>query len=231
LRSPLTPIRGFVQLVARDLEREGGHAAQVGWLRSIEGYVDRMTRLVDDLLDVSRLRVGRLAIRKSPVDLVAICRQVVHASQPLASHHQLAVQTIEPSLIGDWDGDRLHQVVDNLVSNAIKYSPGGGKVTISVRQDAAHNAAVVQVEDEGPGIRLEDREQIFTAFHRTADATASRVPGLGLGLFICHELVAAHGGTIGVGEAWGGGCVFTIRLPMEAAPALVTAGTRSAAAA
>lgn len=214
LRSPLTPIRGFVQLVAKDLDREGGHESHVLRLRSIAGHVDRMTRLVDDLLDVSRLKAGSLDIRRGPTDLVAITRDVVQVRASAAAGHRLRLEATTPSIVGDWDDDRLHQVIDNLVNNAIKYSPPGGLVTVSLSVDSATGEAKLAVADEGPGIPAEDRERVFGAFYRTRSAASSHVSGLGLGLYICHELVVAHGGTIETGAAPSGGAVFTVRLPL-----------------
>ena len=212
LRSPLTPIRGFAQLVARDLEREGGHATQIGLLRSLSAQVDRLTRVVDDLLDVSSLRSGRLEIERSETDLVALSALVVQGRQPGAPAHRLVVETDLPRLLGRWDAVRLTQVLDNLVENAIKYSPEGGKVTVTLRREAG--GAVLTVDDEGPGIPAADRPKVFAAFYRTEDATARRAAGLGLGLYICRELAVAHGGEIALEEAPGGGARFTVRLPL-----------------
>jgi PAS domain S-box-containing protein len=213
LRSPLTPIRGFVQLVARDLSREGGHDPQVGRLNSIAVYVDRMTRLVDDLLDVSSLKSGSLEIRPSYTNLGELCNDVVRDRSSTVTSHQFIYERPPADVIGSWDGDRLYQVVDNLIGNAIKYTPPGCMITVAVDADARDGAATITVSDNGPGIAAEDRQRIFSAFYRSAGAEASQITGLGLGLYICHELVAAHGGCIEVGEAPGGGAAFTVRLP------------------
>jgi signal transduction histidine kinase len=213
LRSPLTPIRGFVQLVAKELDREGGHEHHVRRLQSLEGHVDRMTRLVDDLLDVSRLRAGSLDIRRAPTDLVAIARDVVQV-RAVSGNHSLRLEPTMPAIVGDWDADRLHQVIDNLVGNAIKYSPRGGSIHVSIGTKSGTGEATLTVADEGPGIPVEDRQRVFTAFYRTPSAATGQVSGLGLGLYICHELVAAHGGTIEVGASSSGGAAFTVRLPL-----------------
>jgi PAS domain S-box-containing protein len=213
LRSPLTPIRGFVQLVAKDLDRAGDHDTHVRWLTSVEAQIDRMTRLVDDLLDVSRLRSGGLEIRRAPVDLVALCRSIVDVRAASVTSHQFVLTSVVETAWGHWDADRLHQVVENLVGNAIKYSPDGGTVALTVGVDDTTGAAVVSVADEGPGIAPENRTHIFGAFFRAREAAESQISGLGLGLYICHELVIAHGGTISVGEAPGGGAAFIVRLP------------------
>lgn len=213
LRSPLTPIRGFVQLVAKELDREGGHETHVQRLLSLEGHVDRMTRLVDDLLDVSRLRAGSLDIRRAPTDLVAVARAVVLV-RAASGDHVLQLEPAVPAIVGDWDADRLQQVIDNLVGNAIKYSPRGGEIHVSLGIDSRTGDAILTVADEGPGIPPEDRRRVFAAFYRTRSAATSHVSGLGLGLYICHELVVAHGGTIEVGASPAGGAAFTVRLPL-----------------
>jgi signal transduction histidine kinase len=220
LRSPMTPIRGFVQLVTRDLIREGHHDQQVKWLQSISGHVDRMTRLVDDLLEVSRLKSGTLDIRLEPTNIAAVCEDVATSRQASAPAHTVLFSYNGGAIVGAWDHDRLHQIVDNLVGNAIKYSPAGGTVTIDLSADWTRKAIRLTVTDEGPGIPETDRDRIFSAFYRTHEATISQISGLGLGLYIVSELVAAHGGTIDVGEGLTGGAAFTVNLPlMQAATA------------
>ena len=213
LRSPLTPIRGFVQLVARDLTREGGHEPQVKRLESVASHVDRMTRLVDDLLDVSRLKAGLLELRRQSTDLREVCREVVNDRMAGGVSHKLVLTGGDAPVVGEWDADRIYQVIDNLVGNAIKYSPAKAKVTIAVGRDEADDSGWVEVLDQGPGIATEDRDRVFSAFFRTQNAAKSQIAGLGLGLYICHELIAAHGGTIDVGPAPSGGAAFRVRLP------------------
>jgi two-component system, NtrC family, sensor histidine kinase KinB len=213
LRSPLTPIRGFVQLVAKDLAREGGHDSQVARLNSIAGHVDRMTRLVDDLLDVSRLKAGSLEIRHRRTDMIELAEEVVRDRDAANATHQIVLVTEPHPVVGDWDSDRLYQVLDNLIGNAMKYSPPGATVTVTAGSDPVTGDALVSVSDEGPGISPEDRERIFSAFYRTRNATSSQIAGLGLGLYICQELVAAHGGRLEVRDAPVRGSEFTVRLP------------------
>jgi signal transduction histidine kinase len=217
LRSPLTPIRGFVQLVARDLARKGGNKEHIQRLNSAAGHVDRMTRLVDDLLDVSRLKAGSLDLRRSTVDLLTICREVIADRQAGEMHQELVFDEVSGGVTGYWDPDRLYQVIDNLVGNAAKYSPPDGQITISLANDPEHGEASVTVSDEGPGIAVEEREQVFSAFFRTRDVTRGQIAGLGLGLYICQELVTAHGGAISIKESASGGAAFTVALPITAA--------------
>jgi signal transduction histidine kinase len=128
----------------------------------------------------------------------------------------LVIDDSPASVAGFWDPDRLYQVIDNLVGNAIKYSPPDGRITISVGSDAEARTASVTVSDEGPGISVEEREQVFSAFFRTREAARGQVAGLGLGLYICQELVTAHGGAISIEESSSGGAAFTVTLPIAA---------------
>jgi len=214
LRSPLTPIRGFAQVVARDLTREGGHEQHVAWLNTLQTQVDRMTRLVDDLLDVSRLRAGRLRIRRTDCDLVAICRAVADSRQASSDDHEITFHTDRGELWAKLDGDRIHQVIDNLVSNALKYTERG-TVVLDLASDQHDRMIVIEITDQGKGIRPADREHLFTPFYRARSASESAVPGLGLGLYICRELIEAHDGTISVEDAPEGGAIFKIVIPWD----------------
>jgi PAS domain S-box-containing protein len=216
LRSPLTPIRGFAQLVARDLQRAGNHDEHVSWLLTLQQHVDRMTRLVDDLLDVSRLRAGRLKIRRTPTDIVPICQSVVDSWNAIATRHEIEMTAFRQALTVNVDGDRLHQVLDNLVGNAAKYANDG---TISVLIEpgtlAGNSTSVdISVVDSGPGIQANDRDAVFTPFYRTRVASLSAVPGLGLGLYISSELIQEHDGAITISETPSGGSRFTVSLPV-----------------
>ena len=214
LRSPLTPIRGFAQIIGRDLANQEGHEHHVAWLATMQAQADRMTRLVDDLLDVSRLRSGRLTIRPTAVDLVTLCRSVVDSRQAGTTDHTIVLDTELEALPASLDGDRIFQVVDNLVGNAIKYTEGG-TITVAVTEQPFIHRAIITVTDEGEGIPEAERDALFTPFFRARSAAESAVPGLGLGLYICRELIEAHGGTIALDSAESGGSRFTIALPIR----------------
>lgn len=213
LRSPLTPIRGFAQIMARELDKEGGHERHVAWLQTLQQHTDRLTRLVDDLLDVSRMRAGRLRVLREEVDLVDLCRALVESKRASQSTHEIVLDTDMGSLTAWMDGDRVHQIIDNLVSNAIKYTDGG-TITVGLAREPDGDIRI-SVSDEGYGIPQRERESLFTAFYRARSANESAVPGLGLGLYIVRELVLAHNGTISVDEAAGGGARFTVELPRD----------------
>ncbi|MDQ4044507.1 MAG: ATP-binding protein, partial [Chloroflexota bacterium] len=212
LRSPLTPIRGFAQVVARDLAAEGGHEQHIAYLETLQRHADRMTRLVDDLLDVSRARAGRLTIQRSPADVVAIARRVVDSANASTSAHVVRLETPWSGHESHVDEDRVHQVIDNLVGNAIKYTESG-TITVGVGPSEREGWDLeITVTDEGKGIPEAEREQLFSAFYRRREASEGAMPGLGLGLYICSELVRAHDGRITIEDAPSGGTRFVVLL-------------------
>ncbi|MBA3276126.1 MAG: GAF domain-containing protein [Chloroflexia bacterium] len=220
LRSPLTPIRGFAQVVARDLQREGNHEQHVAWLLTLQQHVDRMTRLVDDLLDVSRLRAGRLKIVRAPTDVVGICRSVVDSWNATSTRHEVKLVTDRETEEIQIDGDRIYQVLDNLVGNAVKYA-NDGPIVVAVGDASlagTPRAIGIDIIDEGPGIHANDRDAVFTPFFRARNASQSAVPGLGLGLYISNELIREHGGAITVSETATGGSCFAVTLPLPDRP-------------
>lgn len=169
----------------------------------------RMDRLVDDLMDVSRIESGRFSVQPRPTDLVQIARSVVEVQQAATEKHRIVLEAPD-RLEGMWDPDRLAQALTNLVSNAIKYSPGGGMVWVRVRADAA--AAEVSVTDQGMGIYSEALPYLFQPYARLDHR--KRVPGVGLGLYITKAIIEAHGGQIWASSPGPGrGSTFSFRLP------------------
>ena len=181
-------------------------------LRSLtvaDRQLDRLQLLVDQLLDVSRIRGGRLALDRSEVDLRSLVTDVIARFQPELDRMQVQLtQDLQP-VVGDWDRSRLDQVVSNLLSNAIKY--GEGKpvdIALSVNQQQA----CLMVGDRGIGIAAADTDRIFDRFERAASAHS--FSGLGLGLYIARQIVRAHGGDIRVESAAGEGSRFFVDLPL-----------------
>jgi signal transduction histidine kinase len=211
LKTPLTSL----VLEAHRIElrsRKGGASGSEGLaplLESFRKHARRLARLVDDMLDISRIHAGKLVLQRSRTDLGEVARGVVervwpHVSGPRAS------MTFEaaPSVVGQWDADRLEQALTNLLTNAARY--GEGKpVRVSVRREGSD--AVVEVADEGQGIAPEDQQRVFGKFERAVNR--NEVSGLGLGLFIVQNIVELHGGSVEVKSNVGQGSVFTIRLP------------------
>ena len=183
--------------------------------------VRSLTRLIDDMLDVSQTQHGKLSIRRGRCDLGAMLRRVVAEVQGQRSDVPIALEIACDDLMGEWDEFRLEQVVVNLLTNALRY--GAGKpVRVTLAQ--LPGAAAIRVSDQGVGIAPEDRARVFEQFVRVGDRL--RTPGLGLGLYITKQLVEAHGGTISVESTLGEGSTFTVALPTvnaEATPAGVAA--------
>jgi signal transduction histidine kinase len=216
LRNPLNTLFLQVQVRKRLLaaERPPEPAALLRMAERDERQVRSMIRLLDDMLDVTRLRTGRLAMEPAPMDLAELLRHLVEAmgEQAREAGTPFALQA-PATLTLTADEFRIEQVVTNLLTNALRY--GGGKpVHISLLTEGGE--AVVCVKDQGPGIAQADQERIFGQFER-AEAT-SAVPGLGLGLFISRQIAQAHGGSLGVHSTPGAGAEFRLRLPLDAAP-------------
>ncbi|HLM45936.1 MAG TPA: HAMP domain-containing sensor histidine kinase, partial [Myxococcaceae bacterium] len=184
-------------------------------LRSMARQTDRLTRLVDDLLDTSRIQAGRFELERARVDLVPLVREVLERFELRGQEGlRFFLESPELPVEGTWDGPRLEQVVTNLLSNAVRYSPQGGTVRVSFHLTPMD--VELQVKDEGIGIPPESLAQLFQPFSRASNATARHFGGLGLGLFICREIVQRHGGTIWAESpgAHRGSC-FHVRLPRE----------------
>ncbi|QOF81427.1 hybrid sensor histidine kinase/response regulator [Variovorax sp. 38R] len=183
--------------------------------------IRNMVRLIDDMLDVTRLRRDALSIQTKPVDLAELARAVVDNLRHQAEAAGCAISLEAPdTLRGVWDEFRIEQVLTNLLTNAMRY--GGGKpVEMTVRLDGDN--AVVSVRDQGIGISPEDHQRIFEQFERT-DVSRKHAAGLGLGLYITHKIVSLHAGRIGVESTPGQGARFFVELPLQTPPAAPDAG-------
>lgn len=220
LRTPLTTIRGLTQLALRRLERLGtaGSETVVAPLTRVDQAAEKMARMIDSLLDLSRLESGRpLDLDRQRMDLVSLVRELAEEHQRGAPAHQIRVEAARDRLEGVWDPVRLERVLANLLSNAVKYSPQGGSVALAaeVERDGSTGAAwaTVSVQDEGIGIPAADLPAIFERFHRGSNVPAD-VRGVGIGLAGARQIVEQHGGTLTVESEERRGSRFTMRLPM-----------------
>ncbi len=214
LRTPLTSLMGNGQLLQKRAERNGELSDRSRQsLRVINTQAARLNALIAGLLDVSRIQTGQLSIEKARVDLVAITRQIVEETETATDYHTIrGIYWVEPLLM-DGDYVRLTQVIQNLVQNAIKYSPGGGTVTVQIdRQD---ENAVIAVTDEGIGIAADALPRVFERFFRAPNAEPNQISGMGIGLFVVHEIVTLHGGTITVESTEGVGTTFRVIMPLH----------------
>ena len=213
LRTPLTTIRGFAELYRQ------GAASDVEMLMGrIESESSRMGLLVEDLLLLARLDAQR-PLERDRVDLLALATDAVHDARPIAPQRSIGMEVFDgpgtPEVLGD--EARLRQVLGNLVANALQHTPENAGVTVRVGTDADN--AVLEVCDEGPGMRPEDAQRIFERFYRTDSSRARTSGGSGLGLSIVASLVSAHGGSVDVTTAPGTGCCFRVTLPRITDPA------------
>jgi PAS domain S-box-containing protein len=217
LRNPLAPIRNALKI----LQLAGGDPAAAASARAVmERQVAQMVRLIDDLLDVSRITRNRVVLRRGPVPLGEVVDLAMEHSRPAleTGGHALTVSLPQEPLVLDADSARVVQVLTNLLHNAAKYTPPGGRVALAAERDGP--AAVVRVSDNGIGIAATDLARIFEPF-----AQAGRVPGrlpdgLGVGLTLVKSLVELHGGSVvAASDGPGKGSTFTVRLPLAAPPA------------
>jgi signal transduction histidine kinase/CHASE3 domain sensor protein len=213
LRTPLTSMMGFLEMI-REGEAGELNDEQRRFLAIVYRSSERLQRLVGDLLFVARLDANGLQLQFGEVRLAEIVRDTVESTSALARSREIDLRPDlrdVPPLSGD--RERLSQLVGNLVGNAIKFTPAGGRVT--VRTFVAGQSAVVEVEDTGIGIPPAEQGQLFQRFFRSSTATEQAIPGTGLGLVISRAIAEAHGGSIGVRSQTGEGACFRVELPLE----------------
>jgi signal transduction histidine kinase len=221
LRTPLTAVSGFIQVARRRITRAAGFENAAEWkeeagrtaetLEQAQRQSRRLGRLVDELLDVSRLQLGRVELHQREIDLFASLSQVLERIKLMHTTHTFQLEPSEtpaPVLV---DQDRMDQVFENLLGNAVKYSPSGGTVAIRLAIDGGE--AHVSIADQGIGISADELNNVFNLFYRSPDPRAGHVGGLGLGLYISREIVTRHGGRMWA-ESSGNGSTFHVVLPL-----------------
>lgn len=206
LKTPLTSIKGLAQLMLRR------QAYSEPSLTTIVGQSNHLERLVNDLLDVARMEAGRLDLQIARVDLGDLVERAVDQAQATTSRHTIRAEIPEQPIVHEWDGDRIGQVLQNLLANAIKYSPDGGEIVVRVADDPERQEVGLSVLDQGMGISPESIPKLFSRFYR-AEGSMTAGEGLGLGLYISRSLVTAHGGQIAVESCLDQGSTFTVTLP------------------
>ena len=211
IRSPLTSVKGFTSTMLAKWDRFNDEQKKL-MLQTINYDADRVTRLLGDLLDVSRLEAGRLELKRQEVDVVALATDAVMRLRLDAEKHSIEVAFPDGFPKVTADPNRIEQVLMNLVENALKYAKPG-RVTVSGNDDG--DTITVRVTDEGEGIPPDHLPHIFTKFYRRG--SGERRSGTGLGLYICRGIIDAHGGVLSVERSDVTGTVFSFRLPKDAA--------------
>lgn len=218
LRTPLTAMKAYIQVVRRQLEE--GRPPTLHALLRVERSILRMEQLINDLLDVSRISAGKLLMHREFCDLTELCRQIVEEQSTVAN------RTIEATLPSERveveiDAERIGQVITNLLSNALKYSPATSPVSLTLQH--AEERILFSVRDAGPGIPAEALPHLFERFYRVPgiEIQSGSGVGLGLGLYLCREIVERHGGQIWAESTPGRGSTFYVALPLVAPLGLV----------
>jgi signal transduction histidine kinase len=220
LRTPLTSIRGYLELIRDDKNID---EEQKKMLSIVDRNADRLLRLVSDLLFVAQREDAEIVGDISELDLMELAREGVEGAGPQASTAGVTLELHGESAFLQGDPSRLSQVIDNLISNAIKFTPAGGQ--IDVRVDVRAEQVILAVSDTGMGVPKDEQADLFQRFFRTRGANAAAIQGTGLGLSIVKEIVESHGGTIGFTSREGLGTTFTVELPGNAARPLATAAS------
>lgn len=211
LKTPVATLKGFTQLLLRRLKKQG-NTQSLEPLDKMTTQLDKLTSLINDLLDISRIQAGKLAFREEEFDLAELVRETVENLQEATPTHQLLIRKSTAAIIYG-DRDRIGQVLINLLTNAIKYSPFAHEVLISLACE--HDHALVSVQDFGIGIPPDQLSQIFERFYQVSNGTRNKsLTGLGIGLYISKEIVQRHQGRLWVESKVGEGSTFHFTLPL-----------------
>ncbi len=210
LKTPVTSLKGFTQLLLRQFKRLDDNET-LRYLARMDTQLNKLTKLISDLLDISKMQTGQLEYRMEPFDLNVLAQEIVENVQGMTRTHRLILQkTAEVCVFGD--RDRVGQVLINLLTNAIKYSPGADQVIVQIATDETN--ALVSVQDFGIGIAEAHQEKIFERFYQVNEPAEKTYPGLGIGLYITSQIIRRHRGCLWVKSQKGEGSVFNFSLPL-----------------
>ncbi|WP_175634000.1 ATP-binding protein [Pedobacter ghigonis] len=211
LKTPLTSLKGYIQILNHKAKINADNFA-INALSKADIQIGKMSQLINGFLNVSRLEAGKISIDLKTVDLREIIEEVEEELKMISTTHLIGIIANERIMV-QADRDKIGSVISNLLGNAIKYSPLGSQIEISC--DTQDRFARVMVKDEGPGIKAQDRERLFERFYRVGGAESHTVPGFGIGLYLCAEIIARHNGEIGVTSEPGKGSTFYFLLPLK----------------
>lgn len=210
LKTPVTSLKGFTNILQRRLAKQGDQQG-LHYLSRIDAQLNKLTKLIADLLDISRLQTGALAFEKEWVDLDGLLDETVENVQAATTTHAIVVKgRTGAQVLGD--RDRLGQVFINLLTNAVKYSPRADKVLVRLAREGSQ--ALVSVQDFGIGIDEVYHQKIFERFFQVSDPEERTYPGLGIGLYLSKEILERHAGSMSVTSRKGAGSTFVVALPI-----------------
>lgn len=211
LKTPITSIKGYVQIL-QSMYEKSEDTVLVKSLSRVNNQIEKLTALIADLLDVSKIKTGSLTFHKEEFEMNNLIKEVVEEMQMIYPEHAIIFENDgEMSVYAD--KDRISQVLINLITNAIKYSPGKGSILVKLKTE--QNNLMVSVKDEGIGIDKDYQQKIFERFYRVEGKSEKTFPGFGIGLFIASEIIKRHGGNIGVMSNLGEGSQFYFSLPLS----------------
>jgi signal transduction histidine kinase len=211
LKTPVTSLKMYTQIVLRQLEKQGNTMLSSP-LFKMNAQIDKLTLLINDLLNISKIQLGKLEFNEEHINLQEVVEDTIESIQSGTQSHKLILEgRIKKTVWGD--KDRISQVLTNLLTNAIKYSPHANKVKIKVSEGRTH--AQISVQDFGIGIDKEQQRKIFNRFYRVSGPEERTFPGLGIGLYISTEIIKRHGGKISVQSVKGKGSEFSFTIPYK----------------
>ncbi|GCE21787.1 sensor histidine kinase [Dictyobacter kobayashii] len=217
LRTPVTILAMGTDMLVSRSERGKGQKLderQEKILRDMRQATHQLSKITEDLVDVTRLQSGHLKIEPTTTDLIALTRNIIDQLQLTTQLHQIKLHTPLNELSVFVDAARIEQVITNLLSNAIKYSPQGGPIDVTITENLATHEALFKVQDQGLGIPAEQQSRIFGRFMRADNVKAMHIGGTGLGLYLCRELIKCHSGSIWFESKEGVGSTFFFTLPL-----------------
>lgn len=212
LKTPVSALKGYTQVLEKRLSSKGDSDTAV-FLTKMNDQIDRLGRLVNDLLDVSRMQAGKLELKKERFSISQLIQEIVENNPNVVKNHKVILKSSRKNLSAFGDKGRIEQVLINLLSNAVKYSPQGKEIIIRASNGGGN--VQVSVQDFGIGIERVHQKKIFSRFYRVEGLDEKNYPGIGVGLHIASEIIKRHGGEIGVESDKGKGSTFFFRLPTK----------------
>ena len=209
LKTPLTSMKGYIQMLQKINQQDTGPGA--GMLEKVSNQVRKMTAMVNSFLNVSRLEAGKIYMEIQEFDMRRLIQEAEEESRATISSHNLIFNQVETMMVNA-DRDKIGQVIHNLISNAVKYSPAGSSIEVSCFENKG--MANVSVKDHGMGIKPEDLSQIFDRYYRVEGNQMFSISGFGIGLYLCKEIIQRHMGEIAAKSDFGSGSSFTFSLPL-----------------